>query len=214
MKSIYLIITNLIFAFNIYAQIDITSGGSGVAVPGQSFNETRGTEVKANENITIHSVTLHHFNTGRDSAFVGLRIYDSATGSIIHTQDRVIGAGNDVSVSFSTAFDFQQSKSYRISFYAYGFGNNNSSGSFTGYKPNFPYTESEGMLLVNGAYSLGTDAFPINSNLFSPYFTMKYSRLSTPPSPPCTQCNCKLIYALLILIILLLLFMIRKCCKK
>jgi hypothetical protein len=209
MKSLLTTCCFVLFGITIHAQIiDIASAGGGSPQPGQSFNETRGADVTVLQAFTANKITLHHFNTGNDSGFVGLRIYETATNTLLYSEDKNIAAGNDLSIPFNTNFLFQQGKQLRVCFYAYGNGNQHSSGSHTGYKPTFPYTESESLLKVNQGYSVGADSFPINFNQLTPYFTIDYTK-----STKNCCCNCILIYALLVLIVLLLLWLIR-CCKK
>jgi hypothetical protein len=156
--------------------VDLTHGGSGTTTSvTQTFNETRGVSVTYSGNpFTVTSVTLYRFCTGSatDQGFVGLRIY-SNSGALMVYKDSVVAPMFDDSVTFFIPYLLLTGQTIRICFYAYGFGNNNSSGSGFMYEPVFPYnTTTIPPFHVNQAYSSGTDTFPTAANIFVPFIRL------------------------------------------
>jgi hypothetical protein len=157
-----------------FAQIDFNSGGDGVQLAGQSFNETRGAKIIPNQSIRVLSASVSHLNLLQTNT-VGLRVYKESDQSLLYTQTSTQPAGNDAEVRFNTDFVLEQGIAYRFSFYVNPANGAPPFSSGTLYKPTFPYVESENMLKIESGHAVGADAFPANPNLGIPFIKLKYS---------------------------------------
>jgi len=160
------------------ADSDVATGTAGTTHNGQSFNETRAvdlTVISATDRI-IESLTLNGINLpGAPSALAGARIYDSATQAQIASSDVTVGGGSfDMSVTVPISARLVSGQSYRVGFYIEREQSSNATGNFFVpelfsdlYNP-ISYTESSGLFRINSAHAIGSDSFPVNSNMAVP----------------------------------------------
>jgi len=169
--------------------VDLTSGTTGAltGVP-QSFNETRGVDVTvlAASDQLLRSMTLDGLFISTASATIGARVYDSNTMTLIASADTTVSSGSNLSVTIPIPATLAAGSDYRLSFFvdAGGFG-----GSGTMFDPDpsglggFPYTDATGTLDINQAYSIASDSFPTNANIFVPLITLHVSGAAPPAVP-------------------------------
>ena len=160
--------------------IDLTSGVSGTYIAGQSYNETRAVDVTVLSPLSLYvsSMTLSGIDgTGIAKAV----IYDSNTQALIASAQGDLTGGT---ITLSISATLSSGGEYRIGFYGL-------LGSGTFFQPgsppytlpgNFPYTESSGLLRINGAWDTATDSFPNNENLAVPQITLQAVAVPEPGS--------------------------------
>lgn len=187
--------------------IDLTSGTSGslTGVP-QSFNETRGVDVTVNPgcgDLVLNAMTLHGLFISSASATVGARVYDSNTTALIASAETTVSNGSNLSVTLPLSATLAVGSDYRLSFFvdAGGIG-----GGGTMFDPDpsglggFPYTDATGTLDINQAYSIASDSFPTNPNIFVPLITLDLSGAAPPSVPVLGFQGLALLAALLLLL--------------
>jgi PEP-CTERM motif len=172
--------TNLAPAVTIY--LDSGSSGSLTGVP-QSYNETRAVDVTvlSGADLLVESMTLAGFDGSgiATSAVLGARIYDTSTQSLIASADVTVSSAGPVTVPISATL--VPGGDYRVGFYAVTTPPNN--GEATLFDPaGFPYTETSGLLRINGAYDIATDSFPAYSNIFEPQVSLEVVPVPEPGS--------------------------------
>ena len=177
MKKSYYLLALFLSTGMMFGQINLASGTTGTTtgVP-QSYNENRGVDVTvlSKLDLKISSMTLSKFfpNPG-DTAWVGARIYNSSTGTLLmssptYTLTNTTGANITVPMSYTLT----AGGTYRLSFYGWG-PHPPTINSGDGFLPqSFPYTESSGLLQINQAYDIATDVMPSNVNLEVPLITL------------------------------------------
>ena len=106
------------------AQIDLAAGGGGSTTGvGQSYNENRGVEivVLSATNITVQSITLGGFfcgsNGGTDSAYLGVRIYNSATAALLASANDSVHNLFNTNITIPISYTLVSGNTYRISIY-------------------------------------------------------------------------------------------------
>jgi hypothetical protein len=160
--------------------INMDSGTSGSFIAGQSYNETRAVDVTVLSpvNLGVSSMTLSGIN---GSALAKAVIYDFNTQSLIASAQGTLTGGT---ITLPISATLVSGHEYRI-----GFFGSLSSGSFfqPGSPPyslpgHFPYTESSGLLRINGAWDTATDSFPAIQNLYVPLVSMQVSPVPEPGS--------------------------------
>lgn len=160
--------------------IYLDSGVSGTYVAGQSYNETRAADVTVLSPVSLKvtSMTLSGINGSGAATAV---IYDSTTQSLLASAQGTL-TGGTITLSISTTLI--SGGEYRI-----GFSGDLTSGTFfePGSPPytlpgNFPYTESSGLLQINGAWDGLTDSFPAYENLLVPQVSMSVVPVPEPGS--------------------------------
>ena len=185
MKQILISIILLLgLAYNsAYAvSVDLTSGTTGTIpnVP-QSFNETRAARISvlSPSNLSVSSMTLGNFNI--DSGIigtVGARIYNES-GSLLAFADSAVSDGLDQSIIIPISAILVSGESYRVGFFIDAGGSGASGDMFA--PDSFPYTETNGLFSITGAFSISSDAFPTNPNIF--IHTMMGLEVSAVPIP-------------------------------
>jgi hypothetical protein len=163
----------------IAASVDVTSGTSGSLTPvGQSYNETRAVDVTelSDLDFCITSMTLRGLGIGSaTSAVVGARIYNTSDTSLVAQNSVTIFSGGTVTVPISATL--VSGGIYRIGFYVETSPQSRGYGFFFDPDPpglgGFPYTEATGLLRINNAYSIASDTFPANWNIYVPQMTFE-----------------------------------------
>lgn len=158
--------------------INMDSGTGGSFIAGQSYNETRAVDVTVLSpfNLSVSSMTLSGIN---GSGLAEAVIYDSNTQSLIASAQGNLTGGT---ITLSISATLVSGGEYRIGF----FGNLGSGTFFEPGNPpyslpgHFPYTESTGLLQINGAYDVGANSFPVFQNLFVPEVSMQASPVPEP----------------------------------
>ena len=148
------------------ASLDLTSGTSGVLTAPQAFDGTRGVDVTVMgaSNVQVASLGLEGLDIGSaSSALVGARIYETSGGSLVAAADATItSAGGPLSVPISATLS--AGSAYRVAFFVATTPPGQGTGTLFDPAPagpgGFPWTETGGVLQVNGAYSAASDAFP------------------------------------------------------
>jgi hypothetical protein len=187
MVRFFLILLTVLSARSIsFAQIDISSGGGGVQLAGQSFNETRGAKIIPNRSIRVLSASVSHLNLLQPN-IVALRVYKESDQSLYYSETSTQPAGNNTEVHFNTDFVLEQGIAYRFSFYVNPVNGSPPFSSGTLYKPTFPYIESENMLKIESGHAVGADAFPANSNLGIPFIKLKYALVENTANIDCCK---------------------------
>jgi hypothetical protein len=160
------------------AFIVLTSGVSGTLFGGQSFaGETRAVNVTVltAEDLVVTSMRLAGLSIGgAASAFVGARIYDAVTMSLLASADTTVFSSGSVTIPIS--WTLASGDDYSLAFYvATAPSLGQGSGTYFVPTPPFPYTESLGYLQINGARQRIGDAFALNTNFFMPQITLEAS---------------------------------------
>lgn len=162
----------------INAQIYLNSGTTGTTTTiGQSFNETRGVDVKviSQNNIVIHSMMLSGFfsgNNGTSYAYVGARIYNSTTSALLASATDTVHNIYNGSVTVPLSFTFIPGSNYKISFYCSG-PNPPTLNSARMFQPqSFPYNDASNSLQILQAYESAYDSAPDNINIYVPLITL------------------------------------------
>lgn len=160
------------------ATIYVASGTSGTWMPGQSYNETRAVDVTvlSPADLLVSSITLSGIGGGGLTRAV---IYDSNTQMLIASAQGSVSGGT---ITLPISATLNSGDEYRIGFYGY-LGN----GTFfiPGSPPyslpgHFPYTESSGLLRINGAWDTWADSFPNFENLAVPQISLQVSAVPEP----------------------------------
>lgn len=180
MKKIILLVIVILFINKIStAQIDIASGGGGSTTGvGQSYNENRGAEVVvlSPTNIVVQSITLRGFfcgnNGGTDSAYLGVRIYNSATTTLLASANDSVYNIFNVNVTIPISYTLVSGNSYRISVYAWGPHPPTGNSGLMYHPATLPYTEPTGMLQINHGYDGYGDTMPATNNIYIPLITI------------------------------------------
>ena len=160
--------------------IYLDSGISGSFIAGQSYNETRAADVTVLSplNLAVSSMTLNGINGSGTAEAV---IYDSNTQLLIASAQGTLTGGT---ITLPISATLVSGDEYRIGFYGF-------LGSGTFFEPgsppytlpgNFPYTESSGLLRINGAWDTATDSFPAFENLFVPQVSLQAVPVPEPGS--------------------------------
>jgi hypothetical protein len=160
--------------------IYMDSGTSGSYISDQSYNETRAVDVTVLSplNLTVSSMTLSGI---AGSGLAEAVIYDSNTQSLIASAQGNLTGGT---ITLSISATLVSGDEYRIGFYG-----QLDDGTFfiPGSPPytlpgDFPYTESSGLLQVNGAWDFPADSFPTYENLAVPLVSMQVIQVPEPGS--------------------------------
>ena len=161
------------------AIVDLTSGTTGTLNLNQSFNETRAAEITvlSPSNLSVSSMTLNEFNL-TIAGTVGARIYNES-GLLLASADTAVGVGSDQSITIPISATLVSGQSYRAGFFISAGIDGGSGDMFA--PATFPYTETNGLFEITGAFSLPSDAFPANTNIFIP--TMMGLNVSAVPIP-------------------------------
>lgn len=161
------------------ASVDVTSGTSGslTGVP-QSYNETRAVDVTVLSDLDfcITSMTLRGLGIGSaTSATVGARVYNSNDTSLIAKASVTVFSGGTVTVPIAATL--VSGGNYRIGFYVETSPRSQGNGILFDPDPpdlgGFPYTEATGLLRLNNAYSIASDTFPANWNIYEPQLELE-----------------------------------------
>jgi hypothetical protein len=153
--------------------IDLTSGTSGSLVPSSSFNQTRGIDVTVGPvpgGAYVQAMTLDGLSVSSGSATVGARIYDSEATGLIASAQTTVSTGTNLSVTVPISAVLSANNDYRLAFFVSAGGG----ATATLFDPDpsgsggFSYTEEDGILEINQAYSIATDAFPTSADDLAP----------------------------------------------
>jgi hypothetical protein len=145
---------------------------------GQSYNETRCIDVTVLKSVHVTAMSLDSFCSGINNAFVGARVYDGSTYSLLYSYDSIVSpVCYNSTITLPISYTLNMGQSYRIGFYCFGYGG----ASATAYVPTFPYLENNGYLKINQAYSYYQDSFPIYSNLFVPLISLMFDTANILP---------------------------------
>ena len=179
MKKILLLSAVLIFNKQVNAQISVVTGTTGTTTTvGQSFNETRGVDVKilSSTNIVIQAMTLSDFYCGSNgvgTAYVDARIYDSNTSALLASANDTVQNINGGNITVPISFTLLAGGRYKLCFFCSAPSSPNNAARM--FQPqSFPYTEASNSLQIIQAYESAFDAVPNNTNIFVPLI-----RLST-----------------------------------
>lgn len=160
--------------------IGLTSGVGGSLMSGQSYNETRTTDVTvlSGTDLLVESMTLDGFDMGgATSALLGGRIYDDATSQLIASGNVTIYSDELVTVPISATL--ASGGDYRVGFYAAT--NPPNYGNANVFLPSvFPYTELTGLLQINEAYDIPADSFPTIWNEALPLVSLQVVAVPEP----------------------------------
>ena len=167
-------------------QIDLTTGTTGTIFFNQSFNgETRGVDVTvlSSSNLVVDSMTLREFNILDTAVTLGARIYSSPGGSLLASADAFVDTGFNQTITIPISATLVAGTTYRLAFFIPTAQHGNSADnfdpdpifSFAG----FPYTESNGVLRVDGAWSIVGDIFPTTINASVPLVIIEASLAET-----------------------------------
>lgn len=159
--------------------INMESGTTGTVFGGQSYNETRAVDVTVLSplDLGVSSMTLSGINgTGTADAV----IYNSNTHALVASASGTLTGGT---ITLAISATLISGDEYRIGFYGL-------LGSGTEFEPSgwtisneTPYTESNGLLKINSAWDLASNAFPTNPNLFVPEISMQVTPVPEPGTP-------------------------------
>lgn len=162
--------------------IYLDSGTAGTFINGQSYNENRGVDVTvlSPQNLAVSSMTLTGID-GNGTRTAEAEIYNSTTQALIASASGTL-TGSTITLPISATL--VSGGDYRITFYGLlGGGNffepgNPPSSSLPG---DFPYTDSSGLLQINGAWDNTTaNAFPAFENLDVPQISMDVTAVPEP----------------------------------
>jgi hypothetical protein len=167
-------------------QLDLTSGTTGTVFFNQSFNgETRGVDVTVlgSADLVVNSITLREFNILDAAATVGARIY-SPGGALLASGDAAVDTGFNQTVTIPISATLIAGSGYRIAFFIPTATHGNSADEFDpGPQPidftGFPYTESNGVLSIDGAWDIVGDVFPTTINAFVPMIALEVTPAET-----------------------------------
>jgi hypothetical protein len=167
-------------------QIDLTTGTTGTIFFNQSFNgETRGVDVTVlgSSNLLVDSVTLREFNILDTAVTLGARIYSSPGGTLLASADASVDTGFNQTITIPISATLVAGTTYRLAFFIPTAQHGNSADnfdpdpvfSFAG----FPYTESNGVLRIGGAWDIVGDVFPTTINASVPLMIIEGSLAET-----------------------------------
>jgi hypothetical protein len=178
-KIVYLLIIILFINKISIAQINLATGGGGSTTGvGQSYNENRGAEivVLSASNIMVQSLTLSGFfcgsNGGTDSAYLGVRIYNSATTALLASANDSVHNIFNSNVTIPISYTLISGNSYRISVYAWGPHPPTGNSGLMYHPANLPYTEPTGALQIIHGYDGYGDTMPNTNNIYIPLMTL------------------------------------------
>ncbi len=158
--------------------IYMDTGTNGTYIAGQSYNETRAVDVTvlSSVDLNVSSMTLSGIG---GSGLTDAVIYDSNTQLLIASAQGTLTGGT---ITLPISATLLSGGEYRIGFYGLlGYGSFFIPGSPPYSLPgNFPYTESSGLLRLNGAWDTATDSFPANQNLYVPLISMQVTPVPEP----------------------------------
>jgi hypothetical protein len=146
--------------------IALDSGVSGTFIGDQSYNETRAVDVTVLSpvDLLVQSMTLSGIGGSGNAEAV---IYNSANGSLVADANGIVNGGT-LTVAISTILI--PGAEYRIGFFGH-------LGEGTFFLPgNLPYTESSGLLQINGAYDSGNNNFPTFGNMAEPQVVLQVAQ--------------------------------------
>lgn len=150
------------------ASIDLTSGAIGTLFGNQSFNgETRTAQVTVlgATNLAVSSMTLNLFDIRTGTATMGARIYNT-TGTLLAFADITPTVVDNQSVTIPISATLIAGNSYRLGFFISS--SSGSSNNVDQFVPNsFPYTETNGLFQITGAFQKGGDVFPTLTSTLS-----------------------------------------------
>jgi hypothetical protein len=180
MKKIVCLLILLLLVHKItVAQINLAAGGGGsITGVAQSYNENRGAEivVLSGTNITVQSITLAGFfcgsNGGTDSAYLGVRIYNSATAVLLASANDSVHNVFNTNVTIPISYTLVSGNTYRISVYAWGPNPPTGNSGLMYYPATLPYMEPSGTLQINHGYDIYNDTMPYVNNVYIPLITL------------------------------------------
>ncbi len=180
MKKQILLLAILFNSAFAVAQIDLSFGvqGSITGYP-QSFNESRGVDIKVLSPVDIHmvSMTLGGFYTSTNpTAWVCPRVYDPVTGVLLASGNDTIPSWMGTDITVPVAYTLKAGQTYRVGFYCYGPAEEN--GAFMFEPHTMPYNDQYNLVQVTHAYSYAADTIPVYTNIFVPLITINASNLA------------------------------------
>src|SRR4051794_37177270 len=165
--------------------VDVTSGATGTAHPGQSFNETRGVTATllGSTDLNLLAMRLDEFTIGlAPGGTVGARVY-ATTGTLIAAADRSVPQGSDQSISIPISATLTAGSTYRFAFFI---SNGDVGGSGNMFDPDpqgafgFSYVDSSGLFRFTDARSNAGDIFPTTPNIFVPRMFLEVRAVPEP----------------------------------
>lgn len=148
-------------------------------------------------------MTLDGLNISTASATVGARVYDSDGTGLVASAQTTVSTGSNLSVTIPISATLPANNDYRLAFFL----NAGGGATATLFDPapagsgGFPYTEASGTLEINQAYSIGSDSFPTNSNIYAPRIRLAVScDAAAIPVPALGYRGLALLAALLLLV--------------
>jgi len=148
----------------------LVAGIAGTLHNVQSFSGTRAVDVTAisKTDHIIEGFTIDGLNfEGANSAFVGARIYNSATKKLLACSNVTVpGGSNRVTVTIPISATLIPGQSYRLGCYikteplGKDLGDFFQATAFSDINDPKPYNEASGMFTINSAYSIESDVFP------------------------------------------------------
>jgi hypothetical protein len=183
MKRLLLLIAFFLSNEIIFAQINITTGGTGsfTSVP-QSYNETRGADVlvlPSPQNLYVVAMGLKGFisinNQNSGYAFIDARIYNSATKALVAVSrvDTVLNSAGAKTLAVPISCVLVPGNTYRVCFSCSG-PNPPTDNSATLFQPDsFPYTDTTGALQILNGYDGAIDSMPMFSCMDVPQIIIK-----------------------------------------
>jgi hypothetical protein len=145
--------------------INVTSGTTGSLLIGQSFNETRATDITvlSASSLTVTGMSLSGLMLGgATSALVGARIYDGNTAALLASANVTATVGGTITVPISAVL--APGGHYRAAFFVGTTPASLASGNLFDPAPagagGFPYVEYGGRVRINGGFQIGSDSFP------------------------------------------------------
>jgi hypothetical protein len=154
------------------AASDVSAGGTGSIMDGQSFNETRAVDVTviASSDRAVEKMVLGGLNLG-GPATVGARIYDATQVLVASADASVSTIGPDLTVEVPIAATLVSGRTYRIAFWVQTSPLWHGSGNF--FIPTaLPYAEPTGLFRIDAAYAYPDDVYPTNPNQAVPQMTI------------------------------------------
>jgi len=165
--------------------VDMTSGTTGTAHPGQSFNETRGVTATllGSTDISLLSMSLNKFDIGlAPGGTVGASLY-TQSGALLASADSAVAQGNDQSVTIPIFATLTAGTTYRFAFFISNGVNGGSADLFDPDPQNafgFSYVDSSGLFRLTDARSDVGDVFPATANIFVPRIVLGVQAVPEP----------------------------------
>ena len=155
-------------ACNTPQQVKLNASGSLNSVP-QSYNETRGLEIKvvSGAAVKVGALTLDGLDLG-SAGTVGARLYDVSTHALVASASVAAGPGSNLHVPVSLTATLAAGKSY----YAAFFVSDANGGSGVIYE-NVVLPYAAGPFSVVAIGESASDAYPANMNIFAPQITVE-----------------------------------------